>query len=241
MIMLNKKNVSAGRAVLISFTQTLLTNLMLMVFIVYGLIHLVMSRRLEPVSVIFVLIVIGVLTLFLAGCLAMVYRSELRARLLARANDLTDRSLKRFGYYDRYKRRSRHFFEHIDEGMRFFATSPRAMLGPLAWIFMDWVFTIGVLYAAFYSVGSDVTYSQVVIAFSVAIVFAVASFVPGGVGVLEVALSSMFESGGVPRHETVLAILIFRLSFYVIPVLLALFVARSAFADVDEAVAEEVL
>jgi len=241
MVMLNKKNVSAGRAVLISFTQTLLTNLMLMVFIVYGLIHLILSRQLETLTVLFVLIVIAVLTVFLGGCLAMVYRVELRTRLLARLHDLTSRALRRFGHYERYERRVRHFYEHIDEGMRFFAARPRAMIGPLAWIFMDWVFTIGVLYAAFYSVGSNVTYSQVMIAFSVGIVFAVISFVPGGVGVLEVALSSMFESSGVPRHETVLAILIFRISFYVIPVLLALIVARGAFSEVDESAAEEML
>ncbi len=135
------------------------------------------------------------------------------------------------------------FFYHIDEGLRFFASRPKAMIGPLWWIFLDWLFTIGVLYAAFYSIGSHVSYGQVVVAFSVGIVFAVISFVPGGVGVLEVALRQMFESGGVPRNETVLAILIFRVSFYVIPVLLALALARGAFTEAADAavVSEEVL
>jgi uncharacterized membrane protein YbhN (UPF0104 family) len=79
------------------------------------------------------------------------------------------------------------------------------------------------------------------IAFSVGIVFAVMSFVPGGVGVLEVALTGMFDSAGVPRDESVLAILIFRVSFYVIPVILALLVARSAFREVDGIETQEVL
>jgi phosphatidylglycerol lysyltransferase len=128
---------------------------------------------------------------------------------------------------------------HIDEGMKFFAEKPRAMIGPLAWIFLDWVCTIGVLYAAFYSVGSDVSYGDVVIAFSVGIVVAVVSFVPGGIGVLDGTLFAMFARTGIPDEQIVLALMIFRVSFYVIPVMLSLVVARSAFADVDASGTEE--
>lgn len=242
MVMLNKKGVSAGRAVLISFTQTLLTNLMLVVFIVYGLLHLVFAGSLDTLNTAFVCLVVAVLTAFLGGCLAMVYRRDLRARGLGFGSRLVHRVLKRFGHAERYEKRLLRFFDHIDEGMEFFATRPKAMIGPLVWIFVDWVFTIAVLYAAFFSIGSHVTYSQVVIAFSVGIVFAVISFVPGGVGVLEMALSGMFASAGVPREESVLAIMIFRICFYVIPVLLALALARGAFAGVDETVvSDEVL
>ena len=240
MVMLNKKGISAGRAVLISFTQTLLTNLMLMVFIVYGLIYLVLTRSLDAITVVLVGVVITGLTAFLGGCLAMVYRESLRTRFLASASALTERLLHRAGRFERFSARAERFFVHIDEGMQFFASQPRAMIGPLIWIFLDWVFTIGVLYVAFYSIGSSVTYGQVVVAFSVGIVFAVVSFVPGGVGILEVALSEMFESGGVPKAESVLAILIFRISFYVIPVILSVVLARGAFAEVEPEMTEEV-
>ncbi len=242
MVMLNKKGISAGRAVLISFTQTLLTNLMLVVFIVYGLLHLVLAGSLDTLNAAFVCMVVVALAAFLGGCLAMVYRRDLRKRVLSFCARVAHRGFARFGHAQRYEKRLSHFFDHIDEGMEFFATEPRAMIGPLAWIFVDWAFTIAVLYAAFYSIGSDVTYSQVVIAFSVGIVFAVISFVPGGVGVLEMALTGMFTSAGVPLEESVLAIMIFRICFYVIPVLLALALARGAFTGVDEAVvADEVL
>jgi uncharacterized protein (TIRG00374 family) len=233
MFLLNKKGVTAGRAVLISFTQTLLTNLMLMVFIVYGLVYLMVSQRLETFSIVLVSLVVSGLTLFLVVCFLMVYRPSLRKKLFDRLIDKSDRLLVRFHRYERYGRRSHSFFAHIDEGLRFFAAKPKAMILPLFWIFLDWIFTIAVLYASFYSIGSHVSFGQVVVAFSVGIVFAVLSFVPGGVGVLEVALEGMFESGGVPKHEAVLAILIFRISFYVIPMLLAMVLARSAFAEAD--------
>jgi len=241
MVMLNKKGVSAGRAVLISFAQTLLTNLMLMAFIVYGLGHLIWTRRLDALGAAFVGLVALALTAFLGLCLIMVYRERVRTRFLERLEDLAGRGLRRFGHHERFAERLRLFFVHIEEGMVFFGTRPRAMMAPLGWIFLDWVFTIGVLYAAFISVGSKVAFGQVVVAFSVGIVVAVLSFVPAGAGVLEVALTSMFQGAGVPRDETVLAVLIFRLSFYVVPILLALVLAHGAFREAEAVVPEEVL
>jgi phosphatidylglycerol lysyltransferase len=65
-------------------------------------------------------------------------------------------------------------------------------------------------------------------------VFAVLSFVPGGVGVLEVALLKMFDTFAIARHESVPAIMIFRVSFYVVPVLLAMLLARGAFTEAEK-------
>lgn len=241
MMMLQKKGVTAGRAVLISFTQTLLTNVMLVVFILYGLLHMIASGNLDAGSVAAVATVSVLLFVFLGSCLLMVYRQSARDFLLGKVLDLSEMVLKRLGHFDGLKIRLHRFFLHIDEGMEFFADRPRAMVGPLAWIFLDWVCTIAVLYAAFYSVGSGVSYSDVVIAFSVAIVVAVVSFVPGGVGVLDGTLFAMFARAEVPDEQIVLALMIFRISFYVIPVLLSLGLARGAFADVEESDSSELL
>ena len=103
------------------------------------------------------------------------------------------------------------------------------------------MFTVAVLYTACRAVGADVSYGDAIIAFAVAIVVAVASFVPGGVGVLEVTLAGMFASVGIPAEQSVLAIFVFRVAFYVIPVLLALLLARGAFRSADAASIEAAL
>ena len=241
MVMLNKKGVPGGRAVLVSFTQTILTNLMLVAFILWGLVHLLLSGQLPPAATAALIIVVVGLSLFLAACLLLVRRRELRAALLSRCADLMLRMLDRLQRRDRYEPRLRRFFLHVEEGMEFFAARPRAMVAPLFWIFLDWLFTVAVLYTACRAVGAAVSYGDAIVAFSVAIVVAVASFVPGGVGVLEVALAGMFASVGVPAEQAVLAIFVFRVAFYVIPVLLALFLARGAFRQADVASVEAAL
>jgi uncharacterized protein (TIRG00374 family) len=241
LVMLNKKGVPGGRAVLVSFTQTVLTNVMLMVFVVYGLVHLILSGRLTTAAIVALSVLVTALTLFLGGCMLMVYRRRLRARLLSKASDLSLRVLERLGRREALETRVSRFFLHLEEGMEFFADRPRAMVAPLFWIFLDWLFTVAVLYTACLAVGAQVTYGEAAIAFSVGIVVAIASFVPGGVGVLEVALAGMFATVGVPTEQSVLAIFVFRVCFYVIPVLLSLMLARGAFREADVAAVEELL
>ena len=239
LVMLTKKNIAGGKAVLISFTQTLLTNMMLLLFIMYGLITLVASRDTALSTVVLVSGLVTLLAAFLALCFSMMYHESLRARFLAWAMGLGDRVLVRFTAASKHSRRMHRALEHMAEGMEFFAANPRAMARPVFWIFLDWMFTVGILYAAFYSVGYEVSYSQVVVAFSVAIVFAVMSFVPGGVGVLEGSLALTFKSVGVPLEASILPIFIFRVCFYVVPALLSLALARGAFTELDDANAEE--
>lgn len=241
LVMLNKKGVPGGRAVLVSFTQTVLTNVMLMVFIVYGLVHLMLSEQLTGAAVVALSVLVVSISAFLGGCMVMVYRSRLRARLLSAGSDASMRLLDRLGKREQLAARVSRFFLHLEEGMQFFAERPRAMVAPLAWIFLDWLFTVAVLHTACLAVGAEVTFGDAAIAFSVGIVVAIASFVPGGVGVLEVALAGMFATVGVPTEQSVLAIFVFRVCFYVIPVLLSLLLARGAFREAEVATIEEML
>ncbi len=241
LIMFTRKGISTGRAVLISFTQTLLTNLTLMIFIVYGLTHLMLTQKLARGSLIATLMVIVALLIFLAGALYMVYHRRGRARALRFGSRLAQWLLAKTGYLERYGKRLERLFVHVDDGMEFFASKPVAMIAPLLWILLDWVLTVGVLYGAFYSLGRHVDYSQVAVGFSVGIVLTIISFVPAGAGILETSMAAAFSSMGIPLAESVLPIFIFRVCFYVIPALLSLLFARSAFSEVDPAVAEELL
>ena len=241
LIMFTRKGISTGRAVLISFTQTLLTNLTLMIFIVYGLTHLMLTQKLARGSLIITLAVIIALVIFLGGALYLVYHRRGRTRALGVGRRMVDWTLAKTGHLERYGKRVDRLFVHIDDGMEFFASKPTAMIAPLLWILLDWVLTVGVLYGAFYSIGRPVDYSQVAVGFSVGIVLTIISFVPAGAGILETSMAAAFASMGIPLAESVLPIFIFRVCFYVIPALLSLLFARSAFTEVDTAVAEDLL
>jgi uncharacterized protein (TIRG00374 family) len=238
LVFFTRRGITAGRAVAISFTQTMLTNLMLVVFVVYGLLNLLASREIAGFSLVAALVMAGGLIVILILCLAMIYRPSVRAPILEFAARLCDRLLELTRQHERFGSRVRRLFAHVGDGMDLVASSPGAMVVPSLWIFLDWLFMIGTLYLGFYATGYPITFSAVTIAFSVSIILAIVSFVPGGAGVLEGALAATFHGLGVPLQDSLLPIFLYRVSYFGFPAVVSLIVLRGAFRDVTPAEAE---
>ncbi|MFQ5352782.1 MAG: YbhN family protein, partial [Candidatus Binatia bacterium] len=172
------------------------------------------------------------------GAILMMYRRSLRNRFLGWCDRCSSRVLDTLGKRESHGRRVSRVLVHVNEGMEFLASQPLGMVVPIFWIFLDWLLTLGILYAAFFSVGYPVSVSQVAVGFSVSLVVAIMSLVPAGVGVLEATMAATFLTVGVPLKVSVLPIVIFRICYYVIPVIMALVLAPRAFADAEGSVGE---
>ncbi len=61
------------------------------------------------------------------------------------------------------------------------------------------------------------------IGFSVGICLSLVSIVPGGLGIMEGSMTAVFVGLSVPFETAVVAVLIFRLTYHVLPLLLSLF------------------
>lgn len=229
LVFFTKRGISAGSAVAISFTQTLLTNLMLVVFVVYGLVTLLVTGRIAGAS----LIAAAIATALLAGgfglLLVMIYSTPIRQTVLAFGARAADAALNRIGRQATLGARARRFFVHIEEGMALFAGRPGEMLMPSVWIFFDWLFMMGALWLAFYATGAPVGFSLIAIAFSVSSVASFVTFVPAGAGVLEGALAGTLAGLGVPLGDSLLPIFLYRFCYFIVPTLLAFVLAHGAF------------
>lgn len=62
---------------------------------------------------------------------------------------------------------------------------------------------------------------------------------PGGAGVLDGALAASFAGMGVPLHDSLLPIFIYRLSYFLLPAVVSLVLARGAFAGENTAMDAE--
>jgi uncharacterized protein (TIRG00374 family) len=91
----------------------------------------------------------------------------------------------------------------------------------------DWGATILILYSAFWVIGSPVPVSVVIVGFSVGIVLSIVSFVPGGLGIMEGSMAAIFVSLSVPLETAVVAVLIFRVAYYFVPMIISLFFFRN--------------
>jgi hypothetical protein len=101
------------------------------------------------------------------------------------------------------------------------------MLGPALYIVLDWISTLLVLYTAFVAIGHPIAISPLIAGFAVGMFCSIASLVPGGLGVLEGSMAAVFAGFGIPLEHAVVAILIFRSTYYGLPLLASIVLARA--------------
>ncbi|MGH7821522.1 MAG: lysylphosphatidylglycerol synthase transmembrane domain-containing protein, partial [Candidatus Binatia bacterium] len=114
------------------------------------------------------------------------------------------------------------FEEELHEGVDFLISRGRAMVAPFVYIFLDWLLMLATLYAAFYCVGHAVPLHVVVIGFSAGVFLSVVNLVPGGLGLMEGSMAAIFSSLGTPLETAVVAAVIFRVVYYLLPLTVTL-------------------
>ena len=222
MYLLSQRGIPSGRAVLISLVQTFLTNFTLLFFIAIGFATLVLRHHLEPAALGAASTAVAVFVGMLAYGVVLIYHRRLRRRTLLFLTDAAHRVLRRVAPRWTPRRVGLWRFQHnLNEGLEFLFARKDRMLGPAGWITLDWALTITILWSAFRSVHYPIALGLVVIGFAVGILFSLVSLVPGGLGVMEGSMTAVFVSLSVPLEPAIVAVLIFRLAYYVIPLLVS--------------------
>ncbi|MCC6848395.1 MAG: flippase-like domain-containing protein [Deltaproteobacteria bacterium] len=226
MYLFARRGIPAGSAVLISLVQTLLTNLVLLVFVMWGFALLLLSHNLvgrDLIAAGTLLIAFGIVVV--VTCVALLHR-RWRRTLLFSATRLLDRLLRRFAPHRRPRRAKLVRFQHnLNVGLDFLLQRPHDMLAPTAYIVLDWIFTLLVLYTSFVAIGSPIAMSHVIAGFAIGMFFSVASLIPGGLGIMEGSMAAVFVTLGVQFEQAVVAILIYRAAYYGLPILASVLIA----------------
>jgi uncharacterized protein (TIRG00374 family) len=224
MYLLAQRGVPSGRAVLISLVQTFLTNFTLLFFIVVGFATLVLRHSLSAPALGAATAAVVVFASLLGWGVILMYQRRLRRRTLFFVADAGHRILRRVvPRWTPGRVRLWRFQHNLNEGIEFLLARKDRMIAPAAWIVLDWVLTIAILWAAFYAVNYPIAPGLAVVGFAIGICLSLVSFVPGGLGVMEGSMTAVFTNLGVPFENAVLAVLIFRVAYYVLPLLLSFF------------------
>jgi len=224
MYLLSQHRVPLGRAVLISLVQTFLTNFTLLLFIVLGFTSLVVRHYLPGPVLAAASSALALFVGLAAWSVVLMYHRRLRRRTLFFVADAGHRIIRRLvPRWTPGRVRLWRFQHNLNDGLEFLLARKDRMLGPAGWILLDWTLTLAVLWAAFRAVQYPIAPGLVVIGFAVAICLSLISPVPGGLGVMESSMTAVFVGLGVPLEAAVVAVLIFRAAYYVLPLLMSLF------------------
>jgi len=204
--------------------QTFLTNFTLLLFILAGFATVVFREELAGLALAAAATGVALFAGALAYAVVLVYQRRLRRRTLFFLADAGHRLLRRLvPRWTPGRLRLWRFQHNLNEGLEFLLARKDRIAGPAAWILLDWLLTIMILWSAFRSVNYPIAPGLVVIGFAVGICLSLVSIVPGGLGVMEGSMTAVFVSLRVPLETAVVAVLIFRVTYYVLPLLLSLF------------------
>jgi hypothetical protein len=220
-------SIPSGTAVIISLVQTFLTNLVLLMFVVTGFAYLLSARDLHGYALATTATLLFFFILASAVAVLLLFHRTLRRRTLFLMAEGAHWVMHRFMPRHKPGRvRIWRFQRNLNRGIEFLLARKRRMVWPTIWIIADWVFTLLILYGAFVSVHYPIPLSFVVVGFAVGIILSLVSFVPGGLGVMEGSMAAIFASLSVPFETAVVAVLIFRVTYYVLPTIISVFFFR---------------
>lgn len=228
--------VPSGTAVIVSLAQTLMTNFTLLLFILLGFVHLFRSQTLSGPALI---VTTGLLALFCAAALVaalLLFHPELRRRTLFYLSLAAHRLLVRFLPHRSPPRTHIWRYQHnLNRGIEFLLARKRQMILPAAYIILDWVFTLMIVYTAFRCVHYPADVGLVTVGFSIGMVSSVISLVPAGLGIMESSMSAVFTSLGVPYESAFVAVLLYRIAYYFAPVAVSFLFFHGTFVQTTHA------
>ena len=231
-----RMGMQSGTAVTVSLVQTFVTNLVLLLFVLTGFYYLFHTHELHGFALVVTALLLVVFTLATVVAVFLLAHRALRRRTLFVLAEFAHWFLRRFAPRHKPRRvRVWRFQRNLHRGIDFLLARKRHMVGPIFWIVVDWLGTLYILQTSFWCVDLEVPFTFVVVGFAVGIVLSLVSFIPGGLGVMEGSMAAVFASLGVPFESAVVAVLLFRVAYYVLPLVVSVFFFRGMMAQSEEA------
>jgi len=227
-----RRGISGGTATTISLAQGFITNVSLLFVVLIGFGYLFAAHRLSEGALIATTILLGICFALAGLAVVLLVAREFRRRAIFVSAQWADRFMHRF--LPRFKPARTQiwrFQRNLNRGIDFLLARKFEMMAPTVWILFDWVFTIGILYAAFLCVHYWIPLSVLIIGFALGLTLSFISIIPGGLGLMEGSMTAVFTSMSVPFETAVVAVLIFRVAFYVVPLVTSLFFFHGLFVE----------
>lgn len=232
MYFLARRDIRSGTAVVISLAQTFLTNVTLLLFVLAGFLFLFQAQTLQGRALVVSSLLLGLSCIAAVLAALLLFQARLRRRTLFVLSLAAHRLLHRViphrtparTHIWRYQR-------NLNRGIEFLISRKRDMVLPSLYILLDWFFTLLILYTAFRALHYPIRPSVIIVGFAVGIIFSFVSPIPSGLGVMEGSMAAAFASFDVPFETAVVAVLLFRLAYYVLPVAISLFFFHGMFVQ----------
>jgi uncharacterized protein (TIRG00374 family) len=222
--LLRKRHVPYGVTVTASVLSSAILYMVLAVVIGQGLIYLMIRLRGGRIAI--MESALGLIVLL--GCavplMMFFFNARLRGRVTKTLFHWANRVTFLFSRSEIPREEFESFERQLGEGLeRVREDKPRLTLTVL-YTCADWCLCMTSLFCAFKAVGVRLPVGHLSAGFTAGMASTLIPILPGGLGVLEGSMSAVFESLGVPWEKAFVAVLLYRLAYYLVPGLVSVLV-----------------
>jgi len=212
------RGVSADAALLASWLPSMFDAAALVLFALIGAIELLLVHQLSRVTIVALSIVVVLLTALIAGAIALLARNDWLRAISNRAARL----MKRL----RPKWDSSVLIEAVETASDVWQKiRGGGWMRPASCSLMVLAFDLLCLRYAFLAAGHSLHISLLLAGYGVPLLLGRASFLPGGIAVVEVAMTALYGGLGVPASVAVVAVLTYRLISFWLPAIVGIPIA----------------
>ena len=204
------RGVSADAAMLASWLPSVFDATSLVLFAFIGAVNLLFFHRLSHTTGVALALVISVLSMAILSVILLLARNDWLEALAQRVGRLLKRlrpSIDETVLFETVKR-AEETWETMKGG---------GWIRPAACSLMVLTFDLLCLRYSFLAAGENLKISLLLAGYGVPILLGRASFLPGGIAVIEVAMAALYGGLGVPASAAVVAVLTYRLISFWLP------------------------
>ncbi|MDR3568946.1 MAG: lysylphosphatidylglycerol synthase transmembrane domain-containing protein [Syntrophobacteraceae bacterium] len=233
--LLSREDIPPSNTLSVSIIHGFLTNTIAVLFIYLGFFYLYSKHQITDLDQ----VVFGVLILLVAFLLTLVtiqtiIHEGFRTRLWNVGLRIATALCTKIGKPHWIKReRAEAFFQNFTGSLNTIMNNRGVLLAPATLALFDWLFMFLCLKFSFIAIGYPVDNKTVMVGFSVGLFISMFSLTPASIGLMEGSMAWTFYQMGQDYDLALLAILIYRIAYYFIPIGVSLLFLKRFFPDTD--------
>lgn len=233
--LLSREKIPPSNTLSISMVHGFLTNTVAVVFIYLGFFFLYsnyqMNARQMELGVFILLIAFALTWLTIQILVHEAFRKRLWRWIMTSIEVLSKRMHRpRWLQHDK----AEGFFENFNDSMNLLVKNGRVLIVPAGYALLDWLLMFLCLKCSFLAARYPIDNSTLLVGFSVGIFATLFSLTPASIGLMEGSMAGSFYLMGLDYDRALLATLIYRVGYYVIPIVASLFFYKRFFPKARE-------
>ena len=222
--LLSRRNVPYGISVTSSVVLTVFIYLILAVIIVEGLFLQILATNNFGRDLLEGVMGVGFVAGFAVVLTFLFFHEEVRQSWSRKIFKAINRLIYFFSNREIPHESFLKFQQQLDAGIRTIHSRKYELPKVVGYVAADWICNILILYFAFKSVGVSMGAAKLIIGFSFGMIMTVIPVLPGGLGVMEAAMTAAYSQMGIEVRHALTASLLFRLFYYIVPSLASILI-----------------